>query len=198
MRPSATVAPASIIASRWGSPMLWRVATCLVWLGGLGFGTGCSSFLPSPPYQHQAPFNEAEFASYALDGTAVVKGDAILAFKDGKTIKASQEFIYLIPSTAYTREWFQHLVLAGKSIDGIDPRSLRVTRATATNNEGRFTFINVPPGEYYLICTILWEMPSFNVRSMEIKRGVARTLAYATVRVGPDEQATVHVTGQAS
>lgn len=175
--------------------MLWRVAACLVWLRGVGFGTGCSLFQPWQQYHHQVPFNEAEFAPYAFDGMAVIRGEAVVTFKDGKTINASQEFVYLIPSTAYTREWFQHRVLAGKSIDGIDPRSLRVTRATATNNDGRFTFINVPAGEYYLICTILWEIPSFNVRSMEVKRGVARTLAYVTVRVGPDEQAIVHVTG---
>jgi hypothetical protein len=198
MRPPATVEPAPLIAGRRGSPPLWKVAACLVWLGGLGVWTGCSLFEPWQQYHHRTPFNEAELAPYALDGTAVIKGDAVLAFKDGKTTKASQEFVYLIPATAYTREWFEQAILAGKNIDGLDPRSLRVTRTTTTNNEGRFTFINLPPGEYYLICTIQREIPSLNIRSMEVKRGVARTLAHATVRVGPDEQATVHVTGQAS
>ena len=178
--------------------MLWRVATYLVWLGVLGLGTGCSFYQVWFPYQHQASFNEADYAPYAIDGTAVIKGEAVATLKDGKTIKAVGELVYLIPATAYSREWFEHAILAGHRIEGIDPRSLRVTRTTSTDMEGRFTFINVPQGDYYLTCTVTWTVPSFTVRTMEIKRAGASTLVHATVRVGPDNQVSVRVTGQAS
>jgi len=164
----------------------------------MGLEAGCSLFQDWHQYHHQVPFNEADYAPYAIGGTAVIKGEAGVTLKDGKTIKAAQEFVYLIPATAYSREWFEHAILAGHRIEGIDPRSLRVTRVATMDNEGRSSFINVPPGEYYLTCTVTWTVPAFSVRSMEVKRGVASALAYATVRVGPDDQASVHVTGQVS
>ena len=155
-----------------------------------GLGAGCA---PSH-YKHQVPFDEADYAPYAGAGTAVITGTAVVTLKDGKTIAASNEFVFLIPGTAYSREWFENEILADHRIEGVDPRSLRATRSVTTDTEGRFTFSNVPPGDYYLTCSVAWENPSFNIRRLKVNKGLASTLAYATVRVGQGEQVSILVT----
>lgn len=167
-----------------------RLAALIALMVAAGLGAGCA---PSH-YKHQVPFNEADYAPYAGTGTAAITGTAAVTLKDGKTIAASSEFVFLIPGAAYSREWFEHEILAGHRIEGIDPRSLRVTRSATTDDKGRFTFSNVPPGDYYLTCAVAWEDPSFDIRRLKVTRGRASTLAYATVRVEQGEQVSILVT----
>src|ERR1700687_1180217 len=166
------------------STMPKSLAVPIALLVAVGLGAGCTF----SPARHQVPFNEADYAPFAIDGTAVITGTAVATLKDGQTITALNEFVFLIPGAAYSREWFEQEILAEHRIEGIDPRSLRFTRSATTDDKGRFTFSNVPPGDYYLTCTITWTVPSFNVRTLEVKRGVSSLLAYATVQVGQGEQ----------
>ena len=75
----------------------------------------------------------------------MIKGEAVATRKDGKTIKAAGEFVYLIPATAYSREWFEHAILAGHKIEGIDPRSLRITRTTSAPEAAKTALLASAP-----------------------------------------------------
>ena len=78
--------------------------------------------------------------------------------------------------------------------EGGDPRALRATRSTTTDRLGRFTFTNLPPGEYFLTCEITWDVPSISIRSLEVKRGIKSILAYGRVNVGSGETVRIQVT----
>jgi hypothetical protein len=54
----------------------------------------------------------------------------------------------------------------------------RVTRADGTGN---FEFHNIPPGDYYLTCVIVWEVPS------EYATLPTGGVAYTKVSVGPGQ-----------
>jgi hypothetical protein len=121
-------------------------------------------------------------------------GEAVVTLKGGEVKKGAEDMVFLIPATPYTREWFDQAIVREKTIAGSDPRSLRATRSTTTDRLGRFTFANLPPGEYFLTCDITWDVPSLNIRSLEVKRGIKSALAYAAVTVGPGATVRVQVT----
>jgi hypothetical protein len=154
----------------------------------LGLGNACA---PTP---HHVPFTEADYVSYLDSGTGVIRGEAVVTLKGGEVKMGAEDMVFLIPATPYTREWFDEVIVREKTIAGPDPRALRATRSTTTDRLGRFAFSNLPPGEYLVTCNITWDVPSYNFRSLEVKRGIKSVLGYATVTVKAEEQAMVQVT----
>jgi hypothetical protein len=154
----------------------------------LSVGSACASLT------HQVPFTEADYLPYLEAGTAVITGEALVTMKGGEVKKGAEDMVFLIPATPYSSEWFSQKVVGEKLIEGRDPRALRATRSTTTDRLGNFTFTNLPPGDYFLTCEITWEVPSINIRSLEVKRGIRSVLAYGRVSVGSGEAVRVQVT----
>ena len=154
----------------------------------LGLGGACA------PTTRHVPFTEADYVPYLDFGTAVITGEAVVTLRGGEVKKGAEDIVFLIPATPYTKEWFDRAIVSEKSIQGPDPRALRAARSTTTDRLGRFTFTNLPPGEYFLTCEITWDVPSLNVRSLEVKRGIKSALVYAVVTVGPGANVRVQVT----
>jgi hypothetical protein len=154
----------------------------------LSLGNACASLT------HHVPFTEADYLPYLEAGTGVITGEALVMLKGGEVRKGAEDMVFLIPATPYTKEWFSQRVVGEKIIEGGDPRALRATRSTTTDRLGRFTFTNLPPGDYFLTCEITWDVPSINVRSLEVKRGIRSVLAYGRASVGDGETVRVQVT----
>lgn len=167
-----------------------RLPTYLIFITALilGLGEACA------PTTHHVPFTESDYIPYLGSGTAVITGEAVVMFGGGEVKKGAEDMVFLIPTTPYTREWFDQVIVREKTMAGPDPRSFRATRSTTTDWRGRFTFSNLPSGEYLVTCNITWDVPSYNFRSLEVKRGIKSVVGYATVTLKAGEQAQVTVT----
>jgi hypothetical protein len=70
---------------------------------------------------------------------------------------------------------------------------MKYNRQTIADAEGRFRFERIPPGEYYIVCQITWEVPNPNYRnefSPLFGENLLKTTggtACAKVRVGSGE-----------
>jgi len=163
-----------------------------------GFLGGCA--LPDTLYHtfhgyaHKSLLSEQDTATSREEGTATISGEVSVKLRDGKIAHGEESFVYLIPVTVYTTEWFEHYLLRDHNIIGRDPRAFWVTRATIVGSEGRFEFSNVPAGNYYLSCTVTTDLPPYRFLWVSIPRaGTDAIKAYATVTVGAGERVKVTV-----
>jgi hypothetical protein len=124
---------------------------------GLAAG-GCMTAAPSV-LDRQQPYVEADYAPYKRDGTAEVSGRAIARTRGGGFIYAAEDTVYLFPATPYTGEWWQRTMVEGSYLTPPDPRSLSYMRTTVADEEGKFRFRSLPPGEYYVVCIVTWPDP---------------------------------------
>ncbi|HEV8243997.1 MAG TPA: hypothetical protein VGQ07_08385 [Nitrospirales bacterium] len=161
------------------------LAVCAELLGG------CMSF----SHSHKVPLNEADYAPYLSTGTAIIAGTVSAKMRAGDISNGAESFVYLVPVTPYSTEWFEHAMVSSHSISGTDPRSLRAARATVVGPDGRFQFSKLPAGDYYLSCTITRSVPPFRIWRFRLgNSSIERVDTYARVTVQPGEQAQVLVT----
>jgi undecaprenyl-diphosphatase len=145
-------------------------------------------------YEYKTVPGEAALSAPA-EGNAVVAGRVILKTPEEEIKKGADSTVYLVPVTDYSKEWFEHYVLKSGRVRGKDPRAFRSTLATVTDQEGRFEFRKVAPGEYYLICTLLNTKPGFRMGRLNFALRTARTaVAYAMVNVDSEQRIDVTVT----
>ncbi len=161
------------------------------------FGEGYASLLnEGRVYEHQYPLNETDYDVFLGEGTATVSGEVVAKRRDGKIVRSDGAFIYLVPMTPYTREWFEQAIVRGHRISGADPRALRATRTTIVGTEGRFQFPGVPAGDYYLVCAISPERQPVRILGVtEAKPFPGNIKAYASFSVGAGEQVKVTLIG---
>jgi len=109
------------------------------------------------------PFPAEEYARLDSTGVAVVKGQAFLKTRGGEVITAAGNEVILNPETSYSQQWFEVSYLGGKELAEPDPRVLPYVAKTTADADGRFTFQNVAPGNYYVVTSVVWEAPGGNI-----------------------------------
>lgn len=145
---------------------------------------GLSSCVAQAPYQRQVLFDEAEYKPYGVAGTGSISGQAFLKTRAGDVKYGAGNEVWLNPVTTYSTEWFENAVVPYRSITPPDRRTSDYARRTIADAEGRFKFEKLPPGEYYAVCSIIWQYPGGYQGSL-VSTG---SMAYAKVRVGDGEQ----------
>ena len=103
-------------------------------------------------------YDDAEYAPYRLRGTGDLVGLAQAENRWGDVRVASEDTVYLFPATPYTDEWWQRTLIGGQYLKDPDPRSLEYMRRRVTDENGRFAFGYLPAGDYYVVCTITWDV----------------------------------------
>jgi hypothetical protein len=152
---------------------------------GLIASTGCSG--PARPSQ---VFREAELARYKGRGASTIQGKAFLTEWDGHVIAGEGYIVQLTPATAYTRERFA-LARDGEDLP-VDPALEPYVREAVTNSLGRFSFKNLPQGEYLLVAWITWSVPA----AYDTHDRVSKTKqVFATAIVADGETVRVDITG---
>ena len=129
-----------------------------VWIamvGMLGL-TACFYTAPRPPWQRQSQFNPAEYAAYDEPAGASITGQAFLKTRGGDVKYGAGNYVALDPVTPYSTEWFEHTVMKGVVKPDPDSRTHAYHREVMADGEGRFTFENLPAGDYYVYCNIRW------------------------------------------
>lgn len=104
-------------------------------------------------------FPEAEYAALAKTGSATVTGQLFMRTRGGDVKTGAGDTIYLNPVTSYSAFAYEHRSDPDGMTDA-DPRLFPYMRNTVADATGRFTFKNVPDGEYYLSGKVTWEVPN--------------------------------------
>ena len=115
----------------------------------------------------ETTFDPAQAAYINTKGKATINGQAFLRRNDGVVVYAAGSSVSLIPATTYAVERIGALYGAGKQvqvilppkIEGDDPQYRTFTRTSKANGEGRFTFAEVAPGNYFMTTSVQWCVP---------------------------------------
>ncbi|MHB9075593.1 MAG: hypothetical protein ACYC6G_18975 [Desulfobaccales bacterium] len=122
------------------------------------FQIGCAG-APKPSVQLSTTFVEADHIPYAKNGTGSISGQAFLKTVGGDVKYGAGSSVFLIPNTPYYIEYFKHAA-SGHTIQNIDPKAGNYVRQTVGDGQGKFEFVNVPPGEYILLTEVTWGVPT--------------------------------------
>ncbi len=160
-----------------------RIAWLVTMAAVLTVAAGCIS--ASKVNGYKTPLDLEPFAPYAQEGTASIRGQAYLEAPTGEVKYAVRNEIVLVPVTDYTREFFERGVLRGENVPPLDPRVGPYFRLSETTGEGKFAFLDIPAGDYYVLTDINWE---------DARGQIIGGTAYAEVKVGVGENAEVIVT----
>ena len=146
---------------------------------------GCASVTPQ---ERTAVYNPAELAPYSKPGTGKIVGQAFLKNLGGDVKYGAGNMVWLHPVTRLTTEWFTKHIVHGIPLLAGNPRTDDYRRQAIADAEGRFEFNGLPPGDYYLTCSITWGVPT------DIGVIPAGEIAYAKVTVRNGETAKAIVT----
>lgn len=133
-----------MLLKRWRYVLIGLIATAAI--------AGCSR-----SYYMATPFNESEFIPYLGYGTSTIQGQAFLKTRGGQVRYAAGNTITLIPVTQYSREVWN--ASSYGRVTNIDERWYIYVRKATADGFGNFEFKNIPAGEYYIECSIFWEVP---------------------------------------
>ena len=138
----------------------------LFFLSALVFGpVGCVSRATFVPM----PFDESEYAALPQTGTGLVRGQVFAKTLGGDIKKGAGNTVVLMPATKYGDQRYAEQIAGGKfASQAEDSRYVKYTRAKTTDGEGRFEFTDVPPGQYYIFSSIVWETVSSNEYSRRL------------------------------
>ena len=131
---------------------------------------GCAAVPPKPPVARM-PFPEKEYQALPASGSSTVRGQAFLKTRSGAVKLAAGNDVLLNPVTSYSTEWYEKNYLAGQPLEQPDPRLWNYVRKQVADGGGRFTFSNVPPGDYYVTTEVTWEAPTGYQGSLEVQGG---------------------------
>ena len=102
------------------------------------------------------PFPQEEYAALPTTGTATITGQAFTEPMCRFVEVAAGEEVWLVPVTSYSDQWYNEHYINNNDLTEDDPRQQAFIRKVTADGEGRFTFRNVPAGEYYITSQVSW------------------------------------------
>jgi len=97
-------------------------------------------------------------------GTAKATGQAFLRTSSGDVKYAAGSRVSLVPVTSISNQWYYQWYLVENHINPekvvakADTRHLAIKRRTQADGEGKFTFRNIPAGEYFINTSVVWKV----------------------------------------
>jgi hypothetical protein len=132
----------------------------------------------------QETINQREYAQYRGGGSATISGQVTMTLPSGAVMNGSACQVRLMPITTATTSYIQGTVMTGGTKPP-KPAADAVWWLEQADQEGRFKFLAVPAGSYYLVCPVAWRDPG---------SGEARQrILWAETTVGPQDSVTVSV-----
>ena len=129
--------------------------------------------------QMSTPFDKAEHDKFMQKGTAIITGQA---FMSGGTVTCADRTVYLMPNTAYVREYIRQLQDKSRDVSAGPPEGL--FRTTTCDAQGNFKFIDLPVESFWVLTNVLWAV------GLEQKGG----LLADTVMTRENQTVNIHLT----
>lgn len=111
----------------------------------------------------RVPFPEQEYDRLPKTGKNTVTGQAFMKTRGGDVKTAAGEPVRLSPVTSYSTQFFDFSVRrkheSFQELSPPDARVLQYIKETTADATGRFSFYDVPAGEYYIYTLVRWEAP---------------------------------------
>ncbi|HZP11981.1 MAG TPA: hypothetical protein VFB36_06135 [Nevskiaceae bacterium] len=136
-----------------------RIALTAVLMVGL---SGCAEFWEmnsQNPALKLPPADASEYAPYEKSGNASISGQAFLVTTSGDAKKAAGKEVTCDPATSLSRRWWNDARVYERIQPRMpdDPKFLSMRKTVTADADGRFTFDNLPAGDYLIRTTIEWE-----------------------------------------
>lgn len=136
-------------------------------------------------------FPEAEYEALPVTGTGVLTGQAFLRTVGGDVKTAAGREVILQPATSYAARWWggseEYLVWPEAQLD---PRLDRYLRKQTADASGRFSFKNIPAGDYFVSAPVTWQRYVPSIDMMRTEGGVV----YKRVTIGGSDPVEVILT----
>jgi len=121
----------------------------------------------SKPQPRKAVFNAAEYVPYERQGNGGIQGQAFLVQRNGGVVVGAGRDVYLVPVTSLTTELYERWIVGYTVLEPTDAPTKQFTKVQVGDADGRFSFTGLPAGEYYIWCTINWEVPQGYITARE-------------------------------
>ena len=100
--------------------------------------------------KRHAEFDVNQYKPYMKKGKGRIRGEFCIILDNGKKECPPDQLVLLNPVTDYSNEWYQRHWVNNEFLSAPDPRTQKYTKLTKTDKGGWFTFVDLPPGEYYV------------------------------------------------
>lgn len=131
-----------------------------VLLGGFAFGlAACGGEV-----EKKVRFDGSEHAAYIARGKSSIDGEGFLRRPNGWLARCSGGIVYLVPATAYFREWVE-VYRAGNRIMNsaeLNESHSKAIRKTQCNMQGKFQFADLPVGKWILVTRVTYDGAEWN------------------------------------
>jgi len=116
----------------------------------------------TPPARERAernrPFISLEYDDYRVNGTGTVNGQAFLRTRGGEVKFGAGSVVHVVPVTSYSFEWYNREILGDEVLAERDARAEYFHWTVRADGFGEFLLEDLPPGEYFLACEVVWDV----------------------------------------
>lgn len=155
----------------------------------LSFITACVT-VPVKQTLQRPIFANDEYLALAASGNGIVEGQGFLKTIGGDVITSAGEEVRLNPITSYSKFWYENAYLKGHPLSNFDPRYEKYQFTTVADGDGKFKFIDIPPGNFYIVTQVMWQSATGYRGSLENQGG----LVVKVIEVKNDETTRIIVT----
>lgn len=112
-----------------------------------------------PQREMNAKFSLADHQAWMTKGNAGVDGEGFIRRPNGWLARCSGNKVYLVPASAYFREWIDIRRSGAVVANSVELTKLHreAQRETQCDQRGRFAFSELPAGKWFVITRISYE-----------------------------------------
>ena len=128
--------------------------------------------------EKKVAFDDKDHAAWIAKGKSGIDGEGFLRRPNGSLARCSGGVVYLVPATAYFREWVE-VYRSGASIanaSSLHQSHSKAIRKTQCDMQGRFQFSELPAGKWIAVTRVTfdgagWNNDSTLVTEVETRQG---------------------------
>ena len=106
----------------------------------------------------QTNFPEGQYQSLEKNGKTEITGQAFLKTRGGDVKYAAGNKVFLEPATPFAKDYYKNQPHSPYPLTADNPRAAAYSRVTTADAQGKFAFKGIPPGDYFIVTSVTWEV----------------------------------------